>query len=226
MNNNEVIKTLVDTVNNLTKVIEALTEELSKLEYKNVPLADLVKSENRKVKDFDSEDIQKAGMIIDPCTPPSASKRGPDYYTATEENIPEHTSELIEEFAKEEIGRIIEKQSSNPQVMEVPVKPIKAKLEEAKQVDAKPVEVKIKPNPTPRIAHEFPDKLYHKTGTLLTPYTDELIYRPTYVLKANQKPYGVEGEWNVIVTWDGEKYITEHPQEHFNNQILSKELLV
>lgn len=48
---------------------------------------------------------------------------------------------------------------------------------------------------------------------------DDLIYN--YVLKPNQKPYGVKGEWNVIVEYKDSKYITEHPQVHFDKQELA-----
>ncbi len=126
---------------------------------------------------------------------------GPDFYTSK--------IELDKEFAKEEIERISTKQASATQVIEVPVKP---------------VELKINPNSKPKVIHVFPEKLYHKSGIELVPYIKDLIYRPNYVLKNNQKSFGVLGDWNVIVTWNGENYITEHPQDHFNNQVLREVL--
>lgn len=79
------------------------------------------------------------------------------------------------------------------------------------------------PHPFVMPSYNFPDKLYHSSGAELVPYKGDLIYKPTYVLKPNQKAYGVQNEWNVIVTLENGKYITEHPQDHFNNQELGTE---
>jgi NTP pyrophosphatase (non-canonical NTP hydrolase) len=98
----------------------------------------------------------------------------------------------------------------------------KAAEESLKKIPTITAPVK-KPHPFGTPKHNFPEKLYHSTGTELVPYKGELIYKPNYVLKPNQKAYGVENEWNVIVTFEDGKYTTEHPQEHFNNQMLIPE---
>jgi len=72
---------------------------------------------------------------------------------------------------------------------------------------------------------DFPDVLVHSSGTILEKMIDpnEYIYKPPYILKPNQCVYGVKGEWSVVVEYKNNKYITEHPQEHFNNVELTEQ---
>jgi len=71
------------------------------------------------------------------------------------------------------------------------------------------------PNIVPK--HKFPKVLYHSSGIELTPYEGVPIYKPDFILGSNQALFGVQGEWNVVVNYVDGKYITQHPQDHFND---------
>ena len=76
-------------------------------------------------------------------------------------------------------------------------------------------EENITPDIVPR--HKFPEALYHSSGIKLTPYEGVPIYQPDFILNNNQALFGVQGEWNVVVNYVDGKYITQHPQDHFND---------
>jgi len=41
-----------------------------------------------------------------------------------------------------------------------------------------------------------------------------LTYKPVTGLRPNQEYYGVDGQWNVVVAYNKDQYITEPPQNH------------
>jgi len=152
------------------------------------------------------------------------------------EVIKEEPVEVIKEVEKiVEVEVIKEVEKIVEVIKEIPVEVIKEveKIVEVEVIKEIPVEkivtnkpyseieeMKIKA-PSGPAPHKFPKHLYYKEIEL-SQYQGELLYKPRYILQPNQKAYGIQDEWNVIVTFKEDKYITEHPQEHFNNHILTR----
>lgn len=216
----DVLNVTMDIINCLTEddykmeqaVVDLFQKKLDKWESKqkkyNSPTITIEEIDRSTPEEVDIEDLPKPGVI-----------------RITQEDIEEMvpTAPFTEEEVAEAYEEVKAFQDNSGEITLLdgfdtePLAPYKG----ADSMDEPKVNA---PNVPKSIAHEFPNELYHSSGTKMTPYQGIPIYKPTYALKPNQRLYGVQGKWNVVVTFDGDKYISEHPQPHFNGQILTTEI--
>lgn len=119
-------------------------------------------------------------------------------------------SQKAEEVPMREDGyseRINTKQSNDKQIIKVPSEAIK-----------------LKPNPVTRTEHIFPPMLFHINGMKIVPITENFIYKPNYVLSKNQRHYGIPGSWDVVITYEGNEYKSEHYQDYLNGLFFNEEV--
>ena len=138
------------------------------------------------------------------------------YENKKQSNEPQSTQILEKEDIPSQRFEVseIEKDINFPQEVpfdkleQEPEKEIENPLHKMEDIKHKIIEAKVKSQVI------FPEKLQHSSGAVLEEIKeDELIYKPVYALGDNQRFYGIPGEWNVVVTKENDKYITQHPME-------------
>ena len=221
----DVLEEGCDVLNVTIDIINALTENSPALELyvRTIFQKKLDKWESKQAR----YDNPKGGLynanitrnFEDPNT-----LRGSIFYTPPINPIKEVSFEEITKTAKEAI--VPKMVPEIKQVIEAPViatkkEPISVKAPIIAKEKPKPVMHHIPKKPE---SFKFPEELYHSNGMKMVPIIKDFMYKPKFVLTKNQRHYGVEGVWNVVVTWDGKSFITQHPNDYLNNLTLETSL--
>jgi len=208
-------------INSLVNVIDTLTDVIKDLKNPTLANKPVLVEFDEISNPFGMTESQPKEIIKE------VIKEVPVEVEVIKEVIKEVPVEVIKEVTKE-IIKVVDKDGYElPDVKIESIKPPRPKeiIKESSIKSKESPKAKDNLEQIPEDPHDFPDDLYHKNGFRMSKYTGVLTYKPVTGLKPNQEYYGVEGQWNVVVTYNKNKdqYITEHPEPQFNAQILYEE---